>query len=364
MANNGYPGSQYAQQNYQPQPQQQQQQPQQFNNNLNQMNPNQIPYQQTNQIYQQQQMNPNQLPYQQTNQMNQQQMNLNQLPYQQVTQPMAQNDQLPAYSIERIQQSQGLNQNHQIMNQNQQSGVQNNQFQQQQIYQQMPMNQNQMQNQNFMNNNNQNGMMYQQAQNYPIQSMQFQQQQPYQNTQQSYQQIQNSYNNNQFQNQPQIQHQVYDPLQPVQFCSPCTGKNIHSSCVLNLKFEIGRKRALLIGINYIGTSSKLNGCINDVHNMRDFLCQQYGFQNTRDTMVVLTDDNPDNDYKPTRINILNGMRWLVNGVQPGDSLVFHFSGHGSQAEDRSGDEVEGFDSTICPLDHQKSGQIIDDVTYN
>lgn len=32
-----------------------------------------------------------------------------------------------------------------------------------------------------------------------------------------------------------------------------------------------RRRALLIGINYPGTSAALMGCINDVHNVRDFL---------------------------------------------------------------------------------------------
>lgn len=33
----------------------------------------------------------------------------------------------------------------------------------------------------------------------------------------------------------------------------------------------GRRKALLIGINYYGTSNELRGCINDVHNMRQFL---------------------------------------------------------------------------------------------
>ena len=31
------------------------------------------------------------------------------------------------------------------------------------------------------------------------------------------------------------------------------------------------KKALLIGINYIGTSSALNGCINDVENIKRYL---------------------------------------------------------------------------------------------
>ena len=35
-----------------------------------------------------------------------------------------------------------------------------------------------------------------------------------------------------------------------------------------------KKCALLIGINYNGTASKLNGCINDVINMKRYLLSE------------------------------------------------------------------------------------------
>lgn len=55
------------------------------------------------------------------------------------------------------------------------------------------------------------------------------------------------------------------------------------------------------------------------------------------------------------------MRWLVANVRPGDSLVFHFSGHGSQKVDDGGsDELDGFDETLCPLDYEINGMILDD----
>lgn len=44
--------------------------------------------------------------------------------------------------------------------------------------------------------------------------------------------------------------------------------------------------------------------------------------------------------------------------QPGDSLFFHFSGHGSQQYDRNGDEEDGYDETICPTDFRRAGQIV------
>lgn len=52
--------------------------------------------------------------------------------------------------------------------------------------------------------------------------------------------------------------------------------------------------------------------------------------------------------------------WLVQGCQPGDSLVFHYSGHGSRQRNYNGDEVDGYDETLCPLDFNTQGMIVDD----
>lgn len=54
------------------------------------------------------------------------------------------------------------------------------------------------------------------------------------------------------------------------------------------------------------------------------------------------------------------MEWLVKDCQAGDSLVFHFSGHGSQQLDVNGDEMDGFDETLCPSDYETNGVIVDD----
>ena len=86
----------------------------------------------------------------------------------------------------------------------------------------------------------------------------------------------------------------------------------------------GRRKALLIGINYFGQDGELRGCINDVKNVMAFLTERYGYR--REDMVVLTDDQRDYKFHPTRENILSGMRWLVNGAMPNDSLFLHYSG--------------------------------------
>lgn len=124
----------------------------------------------------------------------------------------------------------------------------------------------------------------------------------------------------------------------------------------------GKKKALLIGINYFGTDSELNGCINDVHNMGQFLVERYGF-NQQD-FVVLTDDQQSPAGIPTRDNILKAMQWLVDGAQPGDNLFIAYSGHGGSEEDEDGDEDDGMDETMCPVDYQENGQIHDDQIHD
>lgn len=124
----------------------------------------------------------------------------------------------------------------------------------------------------------------------------------------------------------------------------------------------GRRKALLIGINYIGTPNALKGCINDVRNIRTFLNERYGFR--LEDMVVLTDDQQNPVSRPTRANIIRACKWLVEGARPNDSLFLHFSGHGGQTEDLDGDEEDGLDETIYPVDFKQTGMIVDDELHD
>ncbi|KAI5116475.1 hypothetical protein M0805_003504 [Coniferiporia weirii] len=120
----------------------------------------------------------------------------------------------------------------------------------------------------------------------------------------------------------------------------------------------GRKKALCIGINYIGQPNELNGCINDARGIRDFLIKRYNF--LEGDIVLLTDDGKTQRERPTKKNIMDAMHWLVQGAHPHDSLVFHYSGHGGQTEDLDGDESDGYDEVIFPVDWKKRGHILDD----
>eukprot|EP00245_Coleochaete_scutata_P005213 TRINITY_DN1858_c1_g1_i2.p1 TRINITY_DN1858_c1_g1~~TRINITY_DN1858_c1_g1_i2.p1 ORF type:complete len:398 (+),score=57.02 TRINITY_DN1858_c1_g1_i2:167-1360(+) len=120
----------------------------------------------------------------------------------------------------------------------------------------------------------------------------------------------------------------------------------------------GRKKAVLIGVTYRNTDHMLKGCINDVKCMKHLLVTKFGFQEPN--IIMLTEDEWDPTRTPTRHNIFMAIYWLVQGCQPGDSLVFHFSGHGSQKRNLTGEEADGYDETILPCDWQRAGMIIDD----
>jgi hypothetical protein len=86
----------------------------------------------------------------------------------------------------------------------------------------------------------------------------------------------------------------------------------------------GKRKALLIGINYFGQRGQLRGCINDVKNMSTYLSQNFGY--AREDMVILTDDQQNPMSQPTKANILRAMHWLVKDARANDSLFFHYSG--------------------------------------
>ena len=101
---------------------------------------------------------------------------------------------------------------------------------------------------------------------------------------------------------------------------------------------LAKKKALLIGINYIGTSSQLNGCINDVNSLKTTLTTKYGFSADADMIKIITDETVQ---KPTRVNILAAFKQLLESGVEGDLLFFAFSGHGSSTFDANRDEVAG-----------------------
>lgn len=118
----------------------------------------------------------------------------------------------------------------------------------------------------------------------------------------------------------------------------------------------GRRRAVLIGINYTGQEGELTACHDDCNNVAEYLTTVQGFDPSQ--MLILMDDGKHT--LPTKENIVNAFKLLALYSQPGDVVFVSFSGHGGRVVDVSGDEDDGFDETLIPLDFKTAGQIVDD----
>jgi len=72
-------------------------------------------------------------------------------------------------------------------------------------------------------------------------------------------------------------------------------------------------------------------------------------------MTVLMDDGQHT--QPTYSNIIQAYRDLVKASQPGDAVFCHYSGHGAKLRDDDGDEKDGYDETLVPVDYKSGGMI-------
>ena len=112
------------------------------------------------------------------------------------------------------------------------------------------------------------------------------------------------------------------------------------------------KVSLLIGIDYRGLDNELNGCIADIENMATIL-KGRGYKN-----IILT----ENGMVPNCKNIMLGFNTLLNFInnEGCDEAWIHYSGHGTHVKDMDGDEEDGFDEVVVPLDYRERGVISDD----
>ena len=123
----------------------------------------------------------------------------------------------------------------------------------------------------------------------------------------------------------------------------------------------GTRRALLIGINYTGhDQGVLSGCHNDVLNMIEYIKDVHGFED--ENITVLLDD--DEHTSPTKENIMEAYRTIVSDSESGDAIFLHYSGHGARIkDDDDGEEEDGHDESLVPLDYATNGVIRDDDLF-
>ncbi len=108
-------------------------------------------------------------------------------------------------------------------------------------------------------------------------------------------------------------------------------------------------RALLVGIDEYWYTSPLKGSKQDVRDMRKFITKVWGYKPHQ--IRILTDN------QATQKAILSTFdNWLIKGTKPKDRVLFYFSGHGYYVWDNNGDESDGYDETLCPVDTKISGR--------
>jgi metacaspase-1 len=73
-------------------------------------------------------------------------------------------------------------------------------------------------------------------------------------------------------------------------------------------------------------------------NMKQYITNVHGFE--EQNMTILLDK--DGYTQPTKENILNAYKTMVESSQPGDAIFCHYSGHGTKVKDADGDEKVSF----------------------
>lgn len=123
------------------------------------------------------------------------------------------------------------------------------------------------------------------------------------------------------------------------------------------------KKALLIGINYINSPDiSLEGCFDDVLNMRNVLIDAYDYRST--DIITLRDDDSDPAKLPTKKNIVSMFEYLAESSSDLEELWIHYSGHGTQIKNLKNnfirdDNVSKTDDVLVPMDYNDNGFISD-----
>lgn len=82
------------------------------------------------------------------------------------------------------------------------------------------------------------------------------------------------------------------------------------------------KYAILIGPSYDQFTFKLNSSQNDINSITNLLTNLMDYK--KENIFLLNNQT----ISPTKINIINKFKEIVNRLKPGDYLFFYFTGHG------------------------------------
>ena len=94
--------------------------------------------------------------------------------------------------------------------------------------------------------------------------------------------------------------------------------------------------------------------------MLEYIKNVHGFEDQN--ITILMDDGTHTE--PTYANIMAAYKKVVSESKEGDVVFCHYSGHGGKLRDDDGDEKDGYDETLVPVDYATANQIRDDDVFS
>ena len=117
-------------------------------------------------------------------------------------------------------------------------------------------------------------------------------------------------------------------------------------CVTSLKSQ--NKRAFLIGISeYTTLLEKSDNDWSNIHGANDVELLSQTLKKQNFSIRKLT------NKAATAKKIRNELASFISSCRPGDIVYLHFSCHGQPVEDLNGDEEDGWDEALIPVNAQK-----------
>lgn len=107
-----------------------------------------------------------------------------------------------------------------------------------------------------------------------------------------------------------------------------------------------RRRAFLVGISHYYTALTAYQW-NNINGVEDINLLSPALKNQGFTTITLL------DAQATFENIVSQIAQFTNKTKKGDIVYLHFSTHGQPIEDLNGDEEDGWDESIIPIDAYK-----------
>jgi hypothetical protein len=97
----------------------------------------------------------------------------------------------------------------------------------------------------------------------------------------------------------------------------------------------------------------LSGCVNDIKNYNDLLVNKFGVKSENIKIALNGEANEDGFVK--------GVRWLLSTAKAGDQIIFVYSGHGTQYDDK--EEEDGKAEAIVLADRMLvPGKLFNEVS--